>query len=431
MTISFSRLAKPVYALRAIAILSLAALVSSCASPTPKASLGYNKNGASLSSGETSEYFSEAAYGVKASPRVATNRSRMRRGGGRYQVGKPYKVKGQWYHPKENENYDKKGRASWYGAAFHGRLTANGEIYDMAQLTAAHPTMPLPSYARVTNLKNGHSLIVRVNDRGPFARDRVIDLSKRAAELLDYTNDGVANVRVQYVGRAPLHGHDDQFLLASYQRGDNLPAGPSGLPGTMVAMADPSLRVRDLPGVGSKSPAYAALAATALARPALSVSRQSSSGIDPVLPAFGPVPPERPVTGLVYAKPKELRLLGYADSRIIANSAFDHLIRDEKTGVPGKLSESAIVESWKRTRVNRDELDSSSIYAGAYQDVEKASAIASSLSGAGSVVVSKEYQNDTAVYVVTLRIGRGQDGNATLRQVWSLGVEDAFFIRNQ
>ena len=133
-------------------------------------------------------------------------RSRMPRGGGRYQVGKPYQVKGKWYRPKEDPNYKAVGLASWYGSAFHGRLTANGEVYDMTHLTAAHPTMPLPSYARVTNLKNGSSVMVRVNDRGPFAHSRVIDLSKRAAELLDYQHTGLAKVKVEYVGRAPLDG---------------------------------------------------------------------------------------------------------------------------------------------------------------------------------------------------------------------------------
>ena len=116
------------------------------------------------------------------------------------------------YYPKEDKNYSKVGLASWYGDAFHGRLTANGEIYDMTHLTAAHPTMPLPSYARVTNLENGSSVIVRVNDRGPYSHNRLIDLSKRAADILDYTRTGTAKVKVEYVGRAPLDGQDDQYL---------------------------------------------------------------------------------------------------------------------------------------------------------------------------------------------------------------------------
>ena len=121
------------------------------------------------------EYFSEAEYGVKASPRVTNMQSNLPRGGGRDQLGKPYKVRGKMYYPKEDKNYKKVGAASWYGDAFHGRLTANGEIYDMTHLTAAHPTMPLPSYARVTNIENGSSVIVRVNDRGPYSHNRLID----------------------------------------------------------------------------------------------------------------------------------------------------------------------------------------------------------------------------------------------------------------
>jgi len=160
--------------------------------------------------------FSESAYGVAASPRVTTSR-KVRKGGGRRQIGKPYKIKGKWYTPKEDFGYDKIGQASWYGPNFHGRLTANGEIYDQYALTAAHPTFPLPSYARVTNLANGKSLIVRVNDRGPYHPGRVIDLSAKASDMLDYQRAGVARVRVQYIRQAPLHGLDHKMLLASFK----------------------------------------------------------------------------------------------------------------------------------------------------------------------------------------------------------------------
>jgi peptidoglycan lytic transglycosylase len=134
------------------------------------------------------------------------------KGGGSYQIGKPYQIAGLWYTPREDPGYDRVGSASWYGELFHGRRTANGEIYDMDRLSAAHPTLPLPVYARVTNLNNGRSIVVRINDRGPYARDRVIDLSRRSAELLGFRNHGTATVRVKYLGRAPLNGDD------SYER---------------------------------------------------------------------------------------------------------------------------------------------------------------------------------------------------------------------
>ncbi len=137
-------------------------------------------------------------------------------GGGVYKVGNPYKIDGEWYYPAEDENYDRKGIASWYGPNFHGKPTANGEVFDQNLVTAAHPTLPMPIYARVTNLENGRSLVVRINDRGPFVADREIDLSRRSAELLGYINKGTAQVRVQYLRRAPLEGDvsDVQSVVA-------------------------------------------------------------------------------------------------------------------------------------------------------------------------------------------------------------------------
>ena len=126
-------------------------------------------------------------------------------GGGRRHVGKPYQVAGRWFTPKEQPNYDKSGMASWYGEAFNRRKTSNGEWFDMTRLTAAHPTLPLPSYVKVTNLENGKNVVVRVNDRGPFVGTRVIDLSKRTAEVLDFKRKGKAQVRVQYIGPAPVN----------------------------------------------------------------------------------------------------------------------------------------------------------------------------------------------------------------------------------
>ncbi len=153
-------------------------------------------------------------YGVVASPRVI-EKGKIPVGGGRYQVGKPYKIAGRWYKPKKVSSYEKTGVASWFGDASHGRKTANGEIFNMHALTAAHPTLPLPSYVRVTNLDNKRSVIVRVNDRGPFAHDRLIDLSRRTAVVLDFKKVGVAKVHVSYIGPAPLHGQDEGFLAAS------------------------------------------------------------------------------------------------------------------------------------------------------------------------------------------------------------------------
>jgi rare lipoprotein A len=163
-------------------------------------------------------------YGVSSSPRVVNLGDPVPKGGGTYRVGKPYVVAGRVYVPEEDPGYREEGLASWYGDDFHGRLTANGEVFDMASLTAAHPTLPMPCYARVTNLGNGKSLIVRVNDRGPYHGNRLIDVSNRAAELLEFKGNGVARVRVEYVGRAPLDGDDDRQLIATLRTGVPAPS---------------------------------------------------------------------------------------------------------------------------------------------------------------------------------------------------------------
>jgi len=124
--------------------------------------------------------------------------------GPHFKVGQPYRIFDKWYYPEFLNYYEAVGVASWYGSSYHGRLTANGEIYDMHALTAAHPTLQLPSVVRVTNLKNGRSLVLRVNDRGPFIKNRLIDLSWAAARELGFERQGLAEVHVQYLGIAAL-----------------------------------------------------------------------------------------------------------------------------------------------------------------------------------------------------------------------------------
>ncbi len=116
---------------------------------------------------------------------------------GHYKIGKSYKVEGIFYHPQEYDDYEEVGVASWYGEQFDGKETANGEIYNLHSMTAAHKTLPLPSFVRVTNMQNRKSVIVRVNDRGPFVKDRIIDLSKKAAEILEYKHKGTTIVKVE------------------------------------------------------------------------------------------------------------------------------------------------------------------------------------------------------------------------------------------
>ena len=183
-------------------------------------------------SGSTSKL--DPKYGVSASARVVEPGAPVPKGGGVYRVGKPYQVGGRTYVPEEDPSYKAEGFASFYADNFHGRFTANGEVFDMNSITAAHPTMPLPSYARVTNLRNKKSIIVRVNDRGPYVGNRVIDLSVKTAKLLDFYGQGLAKVKVEYIGRAPLAGSDDRKLMATLRDG-NSPGSDESNDKVMVA----------------------------------------------------------------------------------------------------------------------------------------------------------------------------------------------------
>ena len=159
--------------------------------------------------------------------------------GGVYKVGEPYQMNGVWYTPVEDYGYDETGIASWYGADFHGRATANGETYDMNEVTAAHKTLPLPSLARVTNLENGRSLIVRVNDRGPFVAGRILDLSRRSAQLLGLEGKGTGRVRVQILA-------EESREIAERLKERGAVANARVLPGP-EAVKDKTLMVAQLP----------------------------------------------------------------------------------------------------------------------------------------------------------------------------------------
>lgn len=141
---------------------------------------------------------------MQYSPRVVAPNQPVPVGGGRYKLGSPYVIKGVRYVPRNDPNYNRVGKASWYGDQFHGRLTANGEVFDANRISAAHKTLPLPSFVRITNLDNGRSIVARVNDRGPFVTGRIIDVSRAGARKLGFLRQGTARVRVTYVGAAPL-----------------------------------------------------------------------------------------------------------------------------------------------------------------------------------------------------------------------------------
>ncbi|MHB2264988.1 septal ring lytic transglycosylase RlpA family protein [Aliihoeflea sp. PC F10.4] len=376
-----------------VLVISGAAFLAACSASSTKV--------ASKKPTRSSEYFAESEYGVKASPRVSSLRTNLPRGGGRDQVGRPYQVRGQWYHPKADPNYRSTGLASWYGDAFHGRLTANGEVYDKTHLTAAHPTMPLPSYARVTNKTNGSSVIVRVNDRGPFAKGRVIDLSQRAAEMLDYKGSGVAQVSVEYVGRAPLHGLDDAYLMASYRPSGNAPDPASdGLPtGVMMAMN----------GVTPTAPVPNA------APVPFEVRQTDNSAFGHiVLPDVVPVAPARPETTLA--------LLSYADQRIGEASAAQSFSAH-------KLDADAVVASFARSDAARQGTGVAAfVNAGTFASKAEASMAAAQFASVGNASI--EVDPAGKWYGVSVTENGTTSLDSILRHAWANGATDAMIVRN-
>jgi len=196
-------------------------------------------------------------FAGKASP-MYPGSGPLPKGGGRYHVGKPYQVAGISYYPQEHPDYDKVGIASWYGPSFHRRMTSNGEWFDQDYMTAAHPTLPLPSYARVTNLENNRTIVVRVNDRGPFVGDRIIDLSKYSADALGFRQKGKAKVRVTWLGNAPLN--DKGSHLAAMNRGAASPV--------QVARAETPAKRVNYVGRSTKQANTVALASASTPAPA-------------------------------------------------------------------------------------------------------------------------------------------------------------------
>jgi rare lipoprotein A len=233
--------------------------------------------------------------------------------GGYEKIGKPYQINGQWYYPKADAKYDRRGTASWYGGYFHGRRTANGETYDMHALTAAHPTLPLPSYAQVTNTQNGRTVLVRINDRGPYSGGRVIDLSREVARLLGFIERGLAPVRVVYDSPAPLRGsgkREREFLLAQ--------SWYSGPGATRVASTS-----RPTPPVAASVQASTAAPAPKPATPSARVAASPATVAAPIVKARaeGPDPAviegERIVARLEAEAMREVEAAWRADQEIL------------------------------------------------------------------------------------------------------------------
>jgi rare lipoprotein A len=196
-------------------------------------------------------------------------------GHGLYKVGKPYQVEGSWYYPKEDPTYDETGIASWYGEQFHGHYTANGEVFDLNTLTAAHHTLPMPSIVEVTNLENGRSIELRVNDRGPFAGGRIIDVSRHAAQLLGFERNGTAKVHVRLLTAETIQAQG----VARRNGSEEVPGGPIEVAQAMPRTAVDAQALAPLPGTRAAAPPQ-----TASIQPAKAGPTPEPAFVDPPLP---------------------------------------------------------------------------------------------------------------------------------------------------
>lgn len=237
--------------------------------------------GASLAACATPKFAARLPTSPEATPPGAA--------GAHYKVGKPYQVGGIWYVPREQPDYDETGIASWYGPGFHMKATANGETFDSALVSAAHTTLPLPSWVEVTNLENGRKMEIRVNDRGPFVAGRIIDLSQEAARQMGFEQKGTARVRVRYLGPAQLPASGLQY--AANRR--------SPAPAPASAMAAPAMAA--MTPIANPAPAAPATAEDIWSAPTTvsSPSSVSASELTPLdLPAAAPAPAPTPTASV-------------------------------------------------------------------------------------------------------------------------------------
>lgn len=367
--------------------------------------------------------FGEDEYGVSSSPRLAAGRN-VRKGGGTFKLGSPYKVAGRWYVPREEPSYDRTGIASWYGDDFHGRATANGEIFDRTALSAAHPTLPLPSYAYVTNLANGRTILVRVNDRGPYVNDRMIDLSHASAKALGYEGQGRARVRVQYAGRAPLNGDDRrerQYLASqSWARGTQ----------PMIASAAPANAPMDVP---QQFPAGTAGRWSPTAYRSQLAGKPVALGGPPATVAYAPpappaAPVRRPASGLNWvATPQSPPRRDYGDARGYQpdpDQPYDHTGASWRRPGDGQLVTSS-TSGW-----GGDSSSSERAYVqvGTFRDRANAERIRRELGSLGTVEVAPVSGPGGELFKVRIGPMAMAEARSTVSQVSARGVAGSTIV---
>lgn len=307
---------------------------------------------------------------------------------GGYKIGKPYQVAGQWYYPQEDYNYDETGIASWYGPGFHGQRSANGEVYNQNDLTAAHKTLPMPSLVRVTNLDNGRSIVLRINDRGPFVAGRIIDVSRRAAQLLGMDRTGTAKVRVQI-----LADESRAIKMAAIARNDE----------DMGAIASAAQNGTPMPSTDATNQPAAA--------PRTAVVSQSLGPIGAPVPAAPPpaaVPSTAPASGVLASNSQQP-------------------VTEHVTDVPGKVEDGRFLpaEAVQQVPVN-PAATRIFVQAGSFTNFDYANRLRARLASLGNVEISPVMVKNVQFFRVRVGpIANVDDADKALARVVASGQNDA------
>ncbi|HLZ76262.1 septal ring lytic transglycosylase RlpA family protein [Phenylobacterium sp.] len=330
----------------------------------------------------------------------------------------PYQVGGIWYVPHEQPRYDETGIASWYGDAFNMKATANGEIFDMNQFSAAHTTLPLPSMVEVTNLDNGRKLVVRVNDRGPFVGGRIIDLSHAAAAELGYDRAGVAHVRVKYVGPAPLAGPEAGVRYAKAAPPANS-AAPAYAPPLQAASYGSGRMTAHRPAdeeiFGQAAPSAVAVDSAVAAAPLVAKPKPVETAALTPLPA-APRASRDPFISDVVAR----RVQPVAQRAIL----------EAASGQPSPVSASPVVPSPALAATQTPPAKGYSIQAGAFSDQTNAKRAAAQLASAGTVKVEPFERSGVTMYRVYLAgVSDEAEAHEVRDKVAAIGFADARVVR--
>lgn len=333
-------------------------------------------------------------------------------------IGKPYQIYGKWYKPAFESDYDEVGIASWYGPGFHGNYTASGERFDKNSLTAAHTTLPMPSMVRVTNLANNRSVIVRINDRGPFAENRIIDLSKKAAQELDMLKTGTAKVRVQY-----LHDETEKYLVDNNIKGRE----------KIISARDLNRRQLDtMDGRTSETVEAAPVAPVGQVTINTSPTPHSSDKVEVTEVAFvdgsspSPAPvvsePVRPISPSSHVK-ETVEDAEIVESKQGLSKAFDYVDNEPQAAASKPVSVSNAVSSTSDSGIF--------IQAGTFGSKSNAEKLADKLSSQGDTNIAEVNVQDKVLYRVRMGpLPSIDDASATLQKIHQMGITDARLIRN-